>query len=71
MDGTVECYSGVEYAQRPMRFFWQGVWRRVERICVERRIPEGKQFVVEDMDRGRFLLTYETTRDLWTIRPAP
>jgi hypothetical protein len=71
MDGTVECYSGVEYAQSPRRFFWQGALRMVERICVERRIPEGKQFEVEDADHGRFLLTYETARDLWTIRPAP
>jgi hypothetical protein len=71
MNGTVECYSGVEYAQRPERFRWQGVLRTVARICAERILPEGKQFEVEDSTRDRFLLTYETARDLWTIRAAP
>lgn len=66
----MECYSGVEYAQRPVRFFWRGAMRTVGRICAERRIPEGKQFEVLDEDQGRFLLTYERARDLWTVRPA-
>jgi hypothetical protein len=67
----VECYSGVEYAERPRKFLWQGSWRAVGRICAQRRVPEGKQFVVEDEERGTFVLTYESERDLWTIRPAP
>jgi hypothetical protein len=70
VNGGVECYSGVDYAQRPERFFWQGVWRTVRRICAERRTPEGKQFEVLDEEQGRFLLTYESARDLWTIRTA-
>jgi hypothetical protein len=70
VNDPVECYSGVEYAQRPMRFVWQGAVRTVARICAERRIPEGKQFEVLDEDRGRFLLTYESARDLWSVRPV-
>jgi hypothetical protein len=71
MDDMVECYSGVEYAQRPVRFSWQGTHRTVRRICAERRIPEGKQFDVVDEEGGNFLLTYEAARDCWTVRTAP
>ena len=71
MDERVECYSGLEYAERPIRFFWQGLWRTVGRICAERRTPEGKQFEVLDEEEGKFLLTYKTAGDAWTIRPAP
>jgi hypothetical protein len=70
VDDLVECYSGVEYAQRPVRFFWQGLWRTVGRICAERRIPAGKQFEILDGERGKFLLTYETARERWTIQPG-
>ena len=71
MNDLVECYSGVEYAERPRKFFWQGNWRTVSRIFAERRLPEGRQFGVEDEERETFLLTYDSARDLWTIRPAP
>jgi hypothetical protein len=67
----VECYSGVEYPERPRKFLWQGTWRAVERILAERRTPEGKQFEVQDEERGKFLLIYDRGRDDWTIRPAP
>jgi hypothetical protein len=70
-DGGVECYSGVEYPERPRKFLWRGEWRTVERILVERRIPEGKQFEVLDDSQGKFLLTYESGRDAWIVRPAP
>jgi hypothetical protein len=71
LDNPVECYSGVEYAERPVRFSWEGRHRMVSRICAERRIPEGKQFEVVDEEGGRFLLTYTTAHDRWTIRTAP
>ena len=67
----VECYSGVEYAEQPRKFFWEGAWRMVSRIIAERRLPEGKQFVVEDEQREQFLLTYGFERGQWTIRPVP
>ena len=66
----VECYSGVEYAERPRKFFWEGTWRTVSRIIAERRLPEGKQFVVEDGHGEQFVLTYAFDREQWTIRPA-
>jgi hypothetical protein len=69
-DSLVECYSGTEYAQRPVRFFWQGEWQPVGRVRAERRIPGGKQFEVEEEDGGILLLTYTEAGDLWTIRPS-
>ena len=71
MGDLVECYSGAEYAEQPRKFFWQGNWRTVSRIRSEHRTPGGKQFEVEDEEQGRFLLTYDSGPDLWTIQPAP
>jgi hypothetical protein len=69
--GTVECYSGAEYAEEPRKFYWDGSWRRVGRIAARRRSPEGKQFIVEDERGESFVLTYETGPDRWIVRPAP
>ena len=69
--GMVECYSGVDYAEEPRRFFWEGEWRMVSRIITRKRFPEGKQFEVEDEQGESFILTYKPERDQWTVRPAP
>jgi hypothetical protein len=66
----VECYSGREYAEQPRRFFWEGAWRTVTQILAERRLPEGKQFVVAEEEGNSFVLTYEIDGDHWTIRPS-
>jgi hypothetical protein len=71
VDTLVKCYSGVEYAERPVRFSWEGKHHMVSRICDERRTPEGKQFEVVDEEGGRFLIAYTTAHDHWTIRTAP
>jgi hypothetical protein len=70
MPELVECYSGVEYAEEPRRFLWEGEWRMVSRIIARRRLPEGKQFVVDDRQGGQFVLTYLTEREQWTIKPG-
>lgn len=71
MSGAVECHSGAEYAESPRRFLWQGAWRDVDRVYAERRTPNGKQFEVLDEERDKFILTYDTENDSWTILPAP
>jgi hypothetical protein len=71
LNDEVECYSGVEYAERPRKFLWRGKWRTVDRIQAERRTPEGKQFEVQDEEQEKFILAYETGRDTWTIHPLP
>jgi hypothetical protein len=69
MDDRVECYSGIEYAERPDRFYWQGKWRRVRDVRGERRLPGGKQFEVETGDGEVFFLTYDSGTDQWLVRP--
>jgi hypothetical protein len=71
MPELVECYSGTEYAEAPRKFFWEREWREVIRILARRRLPEGKQFVVEDGQGGRFALMYEFEREQWTVRLGP
>jgi hypothetical protein len=70
MPEPVECYSGAEYAEAPRRFLWEGEWRTASRIIDRRRLPEGKQFMVEDGQGELFVLTYLTEREQWTIRPG-
>ncbi len=70
MPEPVECYSGAEYAEEPLRFWWDGEWRTVRRILSRGRLPEGKQFVVEDGQEESFVLTYRTEPGEWTIRPG-
>jgi hypothetical protein len=71
MPEPVECYSGTEYAEAPRRFFWGGEWRMASRIVARRRLPEGKQFVVEDGQGRSFILMYEFEREQWTVQPGP
>ena len=70
MPEPVECYSGAEYAEAPRRFLWEGEWRPVSRIIMRRRLPEGKQFVVDDGRGEQFILTYLTEGGQWTVRPG-
>lgn len=70
MSEAVECYSGVEYAERPVAFFWQAERRTVRRICAETRTPTGKRFTVVDEKEERFLLTYDSSRQEWLVTPA-
>jgi hypothetical protein len=70
MDERVECYSGMEYAERPERIFRQGEWLRIREIRAERRLPGGKEFEVETEDGDAYSLTYDSGADRWTVRPA-
>jgi hypothetical protein len=70
MKKTVECFSGVEYAEQPRRFLWQGDWRTVRQIAAESRTPDSKQFEVLDDSGEKFHLTYRPSADCWIILPA-
>jgi hypothetical protein len=70
MPELVECHSGTEYAEDPRRFFWEGEWRKVIRVVVRRRMPDGKQFVVEEERHELFVLTFDPERGEWMIRPG-
>jgi hypothetical protein len=69
LEKTVECYSGVEYAEQPRKFLWRGEWRGVRQITAEGRTVDGKHFKVLDEAGAKFLLAYRPSADRWTIRP--
>jgi hypothetical protein len=69
-EGTVECYSGYEYAQRPRAFVWQGERFEVAQIDAEWRTPEGKSFRVRAPDGQVFDLFYRAMYDQWDIHPG-
>jgi hypothetical protein len=74
MDGNVEyrveCYSGHEYAERPLAFFWKGQRYEVERVLHSAMTPEGKTFRVEVRDGKIFSLSYYQQQDCWIIQPG-
>jgi hypothetical protein len=66
----VECYSGVEYADRPTAFFWRLKRHVVDRICSRALTPDGDRFEVLD-DRGEaFILSYNRLHDIWLVKPG-
>ncbi len=69
VEKTVECYSGVEYAEQPRKFLWRGVWRTVRQITAEGRTVDGKFFEALDEAGEKFRLAYSSAADGWTIQP--
>jgi hypothetical protein len=64
----VECYSGSEYPERPVAFWWQGQRLVVAAVRSEARLPEGKRFLVETDGEQVFEINYNETGDTWTVR---
>jgi hypothetical protein len=69
METEVECYSGMEYAERPLRFFWQEEWRGILQIITERRTDCGKEFDIVDEKDEKFNLVYDFASDSWNALP--
>ena len=67
MTRRVECYSGVEYAERPTAFEWEGRRLEVETVLAQWRTPEGRRFRVRVRDGQTFELTYVKSHDEWQI----
>ncbi|RLC93738.1 MAG: hypothetical protein DRI39_03050 [Chloroflexi bacterium] len=63
----VQCYSGREYAERPMSFTWRGVAHTVKAVEKEWREPGAKCFRVSTVDDGLFELCYNEQQDEWSI----
>ena len=64
---VVECYSGVEYAERPTALWWEGQWLEVEAVEAAWRTPEGKRFRVRTKGGQVFVLVYVEMYDAWSI----
>jgi hypothetical protein len=62
----VECYSGHTYAERPVRFLWEGSYLDVEEVAAEWREPGARHFRVRARDDRTFDLCYDERYDGWT-----
>jgi len=69
MDGAltfkVECYSGSEYASRPMAIFYNGQRMIISSVLSEEYTPEGKRFQVVLEDGRPLVLDYYELTDTW------
>jgi len=63
----VLCYSGLEYAERPIALHWQGQRLDVEKVLDSQKIPNGKRFTVLVSTQQVFELTYDELEDQWQI----
>jgi len=68
MTDSVECYSGYEYANRPVAFLWEGDRIEVDEIIASWRLPNGKRFRVRSTGDGIFELQYDQLNDQWSIQ---
>lgn len=67
MKPTVECYSGVAYAERPVAVYWQAQRLVVEQVLRSWRTPQGLGFDVVVIDGRRFHLSYDESSDTWHL----
>jgi hypothetical protein len=70
MDHQVECYSGIEYAERPRAFFWRGTPHKVAKIQARWLTPDGKYFLVRTNSDQYFNLFYNPASNAWEISPC-
>jgi hypothetical protein len=66
MGDIVECYSGIEYAERPVAIWWQQERLEIIDVLERQRTPDGKYFRVT-VQGGVFELFYNETIDEWRI----
>ncbi len=67
----MKCYSGRTYADRPLRFDYQGAEYEVVKITREWHEPDAKHFLVTTVDGALFELMYSGDDDTWSVRPQP
>ena len=67
LEPLVECYSGSEYAERPIAFQWEGQRVTINDIRERWRVPGRLCFRVGVEDGRRFELFYNELNDVWEI----
>ncbi len=67
MSDSVECYSGIEYAERPTAIWWQQERLEIIDILERQRTPDGKYYRVLTADEQLFELFYNEMMDEWRI----
>jgi hypothetical protein len=64
---SVECYSGAQYAERPVALTWRGERLSVESVERAWQTPDGPAFTVRVADGRHFELAYDTAQDQWSV----
>jgi hypothetical protein len=67
MSSLVICYSGVDYAERPLAFEWEGEKLQINKIVQRWRSPQGLGFQVMTDDQQLFELFYDLLGDTWQV----
>jgi len=67
VNNPVECYSGCEYAEKPVALIWEGQRLAVEEVENRWRTPGGKGFRVRTVDGRLFELIYMELYDEWRV----
>lgn len=65
---NVRTYSSFAYAVEPRSFEHDGSTHRVAEITRSWRTPAQLHFYVRDEAQEFFLLTYEETSDVWSVK---
>lgn len=63
----VTCYSGCQYADRPISFTWQDTIYEVAAIEKEWLEPGGRHFLVRTKGAKRFEICYHEPEDSWSL----
>jgi hypothetical protein len=69
MKDLVECYSGFEYSQRPIAFWWEGKRILITKIITEWLAPDEHCFRVQTQENLPFELFYGNHNNEWRIMP--
>jgi hypothetical protein len=65
----VECYSGSQYAERPLALWWQGQRLSVAAVLAQWRSPTGAGFRVQTESGSIFDVLYDELKDEWSVHP--
>jgi hypothetical protein len=68
VSARVECYSGLEYAERPTAVWLDGARLEVAAVEKQWRTPEGKGFRVRLVSGQTLELFLSTRTDEWSIQ---
>jgi len=64
---TVECYSGYQADERPLRFTLSGRRYEVTEVDDQWYSPEAKYFRVRAGDGNLYVLRHHEREDVWTL----
>ena len=65
---SVECHSGYTFAERPTALVWRGRRYQIAQVLKQWRTPSGPVFEVTTVDDSRFTLSYDESRDTWSLK---